>query len=290
MRIRSNKISAIITFFYEELQGLYNENEIKSFVNLCMEKYAGLNTTELLLSKDETVSESMLLKFKFAINDLKEFKPIQYILGSGHFYGLELKITADVLIPRPETEELVKWIIDDYNKQDEIFSLLDIGFGSGCIAIALKKNIPLADISAIDISESALKIAQINAIENNVHIDFSILDILNQAIWQRLPEMDIIVSNPPYVCESEKALMHANVLNFEPHPALFVHDNDALIFYNAIAEFALLKLKENGSLFFEINERLGLETKALLISKGFSSVELRKDMQGKDRMIKAQIL
>jgi release factor glutamine methyltransferase len=287
MRIRSNKIKDIIAFFYEDLQGLYDETEIKSFVNLCMEEFINLNTTQLLMSKEETVSESELLKFKFAINDLKDFKPIQYILGKAHFYGLDFKVNQDVLIPRPETEELVKWIIDDFKTQEQTFSLLDIGFGSGCISVALKKNLPQLSISAIDISENALKIAAINAADNKVHIDFSMLDILNQAIWHRLPETDIIVSNPPYICESEKGLMQANVLNFEPHSALFVTNNDSLLFYNTIADFAKDKLKKNGSLYFEINERFGEETITLLISKGFSNVELRKDMQGKDRMIKA---
>jgi release factor glutamine methyltransferase len=288
MRIRSNRIKDIIDFFHEELLGLYDDNEIKSFVNLCMEKFINLNTTQLLLSKEEAVSESELLKFKFAINDLKEFKPIQYILGKAHFYGIDFKVTQDVLIPRPETEELVKWIIDDYKPIKQAQHLLEIGFGSGCISIALKKNLPQFYINAIDICENALKIATYNAFENNVHIDFSILDILNQAIWHRLPEMDIIVSNPPYVCESEKSLMQANVLNFEPHQALFVHDNEALIFYNAIADFATEKLKKDGSIYVEINERYGEDCCKLLNSKGFSSVEIKKDMQGKDRMIKAK--
>jgi release factor glutamine methyltransferase len=287
MRIPSNKIKDIIEFFKQELQGLYDEREIKSFINLIMEEYIALNSAQLLVSGDKTLNESVLLKIKFAINDLKVYKPVQYILGKTFFYDLEFNVTPDVLIPRPETEELVKWIIDDYKSHLQVFTLLDIGTGSGCIPVSLKKHLPQARVNAVDISEKALEVAKRNAKQNEVSINFMQLDILDRERWQELPETDVIISNPPYVCDSEKQMMQPNVLDYEPHLALFVSNDDPLLFYNAIADFALQKLKPNGSLYFEINENFVLQTKTLLEIKGFTNCEIRKDMQGKDRMIKA---
>jgi release factor glutamine methyltransferase len=287
MRIPSNKIKDIIEFFKQELQGLYDEREIKSFINLIMEEYTALNSAQLLVSGDKTLNESVLLKIKFAINDLKVYKPVQYILGKTFFYDLEFNVTPDVLIPRPETEELVKWIIDDYKSHLQVFTLLDIGTGSGCIPVSLKKHLPQARVNAVDISEKALEVAKRNAKQNEVSINFMQLDILDRERWQELPETDVIISNPPYVCDSEKQMMQPNVLDYEPHLALFVSNDDPLLFYNAIADFALQKLKPNGSLYFEINENFVLQTKTLLEIKGFTNCEIRKDMQGKDRMIKA---
>ncbi len=287
MRIPSNKIKDIIEFFKQELQGLYDEREIKSFINLIMEEYIALNSAQLLVSGDKTLNESVLLKIKFAINDLKVYKPVQYILGKTFFYDLEFNVTPDVLIPRPETEELVKWIIDDYKSHLQAFTLLDIGTGSGCIPVSLKKHLPQARVNAVDISEKALEVAKRNAKQNEVSINFMQLDILDRERWQELPETDVIISNPPYVCDSEKEMMQPNVLDYEPHLALFVSNDDPLLFYNAIADFALQKLKPNGSLYFEINENFVLQTKTLLEIKGFTNCEIRKDMQGKNRMIKA---
>jgi release factor glutamine methyltransferase len=287
MRILSNKIKDIIEFFKQELQGLYDEREIKSFINLIMEEYTALNSAQLLVSGDKTLNESVLLKIKFAINDLKVYKPVQYILGKTFFYDLEFNVTPDVLIPRPETEELVKWIIDDYKSHLQVFTLLDIGTGSGCIPVSLKKHLPQARVNAVDISEKALEVAKRNAKQNEVSINFMQLDILDRERWQELPKTDVIISNPPYVCDSEKEMMQPNVLDYEPHLALFVSNDDPLLFYNAIADFALQKLKPNGSLYFEINENFVLQTKTLLEIKGFTNCEIRKDMQGKNRMIKA---
>ena len=289
MRIPSNKIKDIVEFFKQELQNLYDKREIKSFINLTMKAYAGLNSAQLLISGDKTLSESVLLKIKFAINDLKIYKPLQYILGTATFYGIDFKVTPDVLIPRPETEELVKWVIDDYKNHLQIFTLLDIGTGSGCIPITLKKHLPQANVSAIDISEKALEIATINAKDNQTAVNFMFSDILNRKKWQELLETDIIISNPPYVCDSEKDAMQANVLDYEPHQALFVSNNEPLLFYNAIADFALQKLKNKGCLYFEINENFALQTKTMLETKGFTNCKIRKDMQGKDRMIKTQL-
>ena len=287
MRIRSNKIKDVIAFFRQELQSLYDEKEIKSFINLVMETYTGLSPAQLLISHEKPLNESVLLKIKFAINDLKVYKPLQYILGKTWFYDLEFKVTPDVLIPRPETEELVKWVIDDYQNITQSFHLMDIGTGSGCIAISLKKYLQQTEIFALDVSQKAMDVAIENAKINELAIHFSLIDILNRKEWEELPEMNIIVSNPPYVCNAEKKAMQANVLGYEPHLALFVGDEDSLIFYNAIADFALLKLKDKGSLYIEVNENLAFQTKNLLQAKGFTHCEIRKDMQGKDRMIKA---
>ncbi|MFZ4399837.1 MAG: peptide chain release factor N(5)-glutamine methyltransferase [Bacteroidales bacterium] len=287
MRIPSNKIKDVVSFFRQELQGMYDDREINSFINLVMETYTGLNKVQLHTNDAILLNESVLLKIKFAINDLKIYKPIQYILGKTWFYNLEYKLTSDVLIPRPETEELVKWIIDDCKTYINTFNILDIGCGSGCIPISLKKYLTNAEVFAMDISEKAVEVAEINSRYNEVTINFILLDIFDNEKWKDVPEMDVIVSNPPYVCESEKKLMQSNVLDYEPHLALFVSDENPLIFYNAIADLALLKLKNNGCLFFEINENLSFQTKALLESKGFNSCEIRKDMQAKNRMIKA---
>ena len=289
MRIPSNKIKDIISFFKQELRGFYDEREIKSFIYLIMEEYTTLNSAQLLVNGDKTINESVLLKIKFAINDLKVYKPVQYILGKTFFYDLEFNVTPDVLIPRPETEELVNWLIDDYKNHLQTITLLDIGTGSGCIPISIKKHLPQANINAVDISEKALEVAKRNAKKNEVSINFMQLDILDKERWHELPETDVIISNPPYVCDSEKQMMQPNVLDYEPHLALFVSNDDPLLFYNAITDFAIQKLKPNGSLYFEINENFALKTKTLLEIKGFTNCEIHKDMQGKNRMIKARL-
>lgn len=290
MRILSNKIRDIVQFFKMELLDLYDEREIKSFISLVFEEYTGLNYSQVLISGDKTVSESVMLKIKFAINDLKRYKPVQYILRKTTFYNIELKLTSSVLIPRPETEELVHWIISDYKEASEFIDIIDIGCGSGCIPIALKKNIQLSKVYGVDISIDALNLAKVNALQNETEIEFNEVDIFDKKLWMQLPEIEVVVSNPPYVCESEKKLMHTNVLDYEPHLALFVDNNKPLIFYSVIADFALQKLKPKGSLYFEINEGFANQTVELLKAKGFSNCEVRKDMQGKERMIKAKFI
>ena len=220
-------------------------------------------------------------------------KPIQYILGETYFYGLPFKVNPSVLIPRPETEELVDWILSVCrseqieNRQSSIKNLIDIGTGSGCIAISLKKNLPKGEVFALDIAKDTLATAQQNAILNDVDVNFIQDDILNSQISHLTTQFSLIVSNPPYVKEDERPAMNNNVLANEPHRALFVTNENPLIFYDAIADFALQYLEKNGILFFEINEYLGEQTMQLLKDKNFINIELRKDMQGKDRMIKA---
>jgi release factor glutamine methyltransferase len=289
MRIASNKIKDVVRFFREELQGLYDEAEIETFIAFCFEDFLNIKRFDISLKANETISESELLKFNFAVKDLKKQKPIQHILGKADFYKLKFIVNEHVLIPRPETEELVKLIVDDFNLRTLSLSkgaetFLDIGTGSGCIAIALKKNIPQAIVKAIDVSEEALTVAKQNAERNNVNVNFFKQDILLPSSLNEL--FDVIVSNPPYVREQEKKQMHSNVLNHEPHLALFVPDDDPLLFYKAIANYASTHLKPQGKLYLEINEYLGEETQKLFQEKGFRDVVLVKDINGKNRILR----
>ncbi|RZM22691.1 MAG: peptide chain release factor N(5)-glutamine methyltransferase [Pedobacter sp.] len=233
---------------------------------------------------DDEISENVQEEFESIIDKLILEQPIQYVLGVAHFYGLTFSVNPSVLIPRPETEELVDWIIKTAKNSPDLTPLLDIGTGSGCIAISLKANLPHAEMYALDTSSAALAVTAENAVLNATEVKLIHADIRNFKDEQRY---GLIVSNPPYVRELEKDSMHAQVLAHEPHLALFVSNEDPLVFYKAIADFALINLLANGFLFFEINEYLGDETVSMLKDKGFTNVELRKDMQGKDRMIKA---
>lgn len=248
-------------------------------------------------------SEEQIKKLEDILDQLKTGKPVQYILGTTEFYGLPFKVNPAVLIPRPETEELVEWALASVGSgqlavgskkfavggsQLAALHILDIGTGSGCIAISLKKNLPGANVSAIDISPEALATAKENAELNEVNVNFIEADILNNSEIET-PNSEIIISNPPYVTLHDKTQMHSNVTDFEPHTALFVPENDPLIFYKAIAEFAVKNLAPGGLLFFEINESYGAETVELLKDKGFVNIELRKDMSGRDRMIRASV-
>ena len=283
------KLKEIAAKFTIDLAPLYEENESKAIFLLAIEHYLKLNRSLYSLKKEYELTDSELITFEFVIDQLIAGKPIQYILGETVFYGLTLKVTDAVLIPRPETEELVEWVIEKVESSGHItknpqpITILDIGTGSGCIAISLKKNLPKANVFGLDISTKALSLAKQNAVLNNVDIFFIEQDILTSSI-SRLPS-SIIISNPPYITQTEKGQMHQNVLKNEPHLALFVSDENPLIFYEAIADFALINLQENGLLFFEINEHLGIATVNLLSAKKFNAIELRKDMQGKDRMI-----
>ena len=275
--------------FFSELSGLYPETEIQSFFNILIELKLNLSRIEVALQPDLAISETTITFLQKAIAALKKNIPIQYITGETGFYGLKFNVNESVLIPRPETEELVDWILENSKPktQNSKLKILDIGTGSGCIAISLAKNLSNTDVFALDISSEALKIAKKNALLNNVDIYFSEIDILNTP---DLPEKyNIIVSNPPYVRELEKELMQQNVLAYEPHLALFVKDNNPLLFYDRIADLANKHLSKKGSLYFEINQYLGNETVALLKQKGFQNIELKKDIFGVDRMIKAVI-
>lgn len=269
--------------FFQELSGLYPETEIQSFFNILVEFKLHLSRIELALQHNFELNDDDFLFLQNVLSELKYQIPIQYIIGETEFYGLPFKVDKNVLIPRPETEELVDWIIQNHKNQHNI-KILDIGSGSGCIAISLAKNLPKAKVSAIDISAEALNVAKNNAALNQVNVNFINSDILTIA---KLPDVfDIIVSNPPYVRELEKDQMQQNVLANEPHIALFVKNENPLLFYDKIAELAKNHLTENGVLYFEINQYLGNETVELLKTKGFKNIEVKKDIYGVDRMVK----
>jgi release factor glutamine methyltransferase len=280
-----------------EITSVYEENEAKSIVYLLLEHYLNLSKTDILLGN--TVSQ--LFDFQAIICRLKANEPIQYIIEETEFYGRKFKVTPDTLIPRPETEELIQLTINSYQlavKSDSIVpprnieaTILDIGTGSGCIAISLACELPNSQVHAYDISENALKIAKENAEKNGANVIFQKVDILNISPSSFPPSsfypFSIIVSNPPYVMNAEKLEMEQNVLDYEPHLALFVEDSNPLIFYKAIAEFAAKNLTDKGLCVVEINQAFGLETAGLFWNQGFQSVEVIKDMFGKDRMVKA---
>lgn len=270
-----------------EITSVYEENEAKSIVYLLLEHYLNLSKTDILL--DNFVNQPF--DFQDIIIRLKAQEPVQYIIGETEFYGRKFKVTPDTLIPRPETEELVQLVVSSWQSAvgsvaQSPISVLDLGTGSGCIAISLACELPNAQVYAYDISEKVLKIAKENANRNNVNVIFEQLDILNFPP-SSFPPFSIIVSNPPYVMNAEKSEMEQNVLDYEPHLALFVEDSDPLIFYKSIAEFAFKNLIINGLCIVEINQAFGLETAELFWNQGFRYVEVVKDMFGKDRMVKA---
>ena len=275
--------------FIQELTPLYDAGEAESFFYLILEAKHQLKRVDLALQPDLVFSKAELETWNLILEQLKKEIPVQYLLGTTHFYGLEFEVNSNVLIPRPETEELVDWIIQSskFKVQSSKIKILDIGTGSGCIAISLAKNLPNAVVSALDVSDKALATAQKNAELNQVTIQFihqSILEI--EDLGQ---QFDLIVSNPPYVRHLEKQEIKKNVLDNEPHLALFVDDNDALIFYRKIAELAQKNLNPKGQLYFEINQYLGQETLDLLQEMGFKDITLRKDIYGNDRMIQCAI-
>ncbi|HYQ57601.1 MAG TPA: peptide chain release factor N(5)-glutamine methyltransferase [Draconibacterium sp.] len=274
-----------IQYIRAELAQYYPETEISGFIQLIMNTVFGLSYTQMILEKDRVLAVTELSRVKSIVERLKKHEPVQYILGTTEFYGLELKVKPGVLIPRPETEELVDWI--NNIKIPKLAKILDIGTGSGCIALAIKNQFPAVEVKAVDVSEDALKLASENARINGLNVEFEHLDILK---WQEVswPNFDVIVSNPPYVMENEKKQMEANVLEHEPELALFVSDTDPLIFYRTIAQFSAKYLNKGGFLFFEINEKLGDEMVALVKQLEFKSIELRCDLNNKNRMLRCQ--
>lgn len=278
-------ISELKKTFTASLVELYPKEEIQSFFNILSQEYFGLSRLEIALNPEIEISKEASVKLNKALKRLRDNEPIQYIIGNTEFYGLTFLVNKHSLIPRPETEELVEWILKEFaDKKSNFQNILDIGTGSGCIAISLAKNLPKAQVSALDFSEGALEIAVRNAALNEVEINFFHKDILEA---KDLPNpYDIIVSNPPYVRELEKQEMQQNVLNYEPSSALFVSNKDPLIFYRTIASLAKKYLKPKGMLFFEINEFLAQEMIELLTSEGFQDIEVKKDIYGKNRMMK----
>ncbi|SEA09091.1 peptide chain release factor N(5)-glutamine methyltransferase [Bizionia paragorgiae] len=275
--------------FHKELDAIYGEDEVRSFFFMLTENYFNVSRLDLAMQPNLALTTSEHPKIMEALSLLKTEFPIQYILKETEFYGFPFKVTKSTLIPRSETEELVTWVsetIKGLEISNNKLNLLDIGTGSGCIAISLAKILPGLKAVALDVSKEALVVAKENAVINKVDVQFVQANILETHSGLFPETLDVIVSNPPYVRELEKKEMKPNVLNNEPHLALFVDDDNALQFYKAIIEFAKLHLKDNGFLFFEINEYLGQEMKALLQENNFTDIELRKDIFGRDRMIK----
>ncbi|WP_316808640.1 peptide chain release factor N(5)-glutamine methyltransferase [Pedobacter agri] len=281
------KIGELEEHFALELEPLYDQDEAKALFGLAAEHVFNLTPIKLKMMRDIDTDFVHLQKILSILNDLMIGKPIQHILGEAHFYGSFFKVNQNVLIPRPETEELVDWIINDCKTKPKAeLSIFDVGTGSGCIPISLKKYLTGATVTTLDVSSEAIAVAKENAQIMDTNVDFILADI---AAFSSENRFDIIVSNPPYIRYLEQVEMHKNVLLHEPHLALFVSDGDPLIFYKVIADFAKTNLKPSGNVYFEINEYLGKETREMLEEKGFNDIVLKQDMQGKDRMLKATI-
>ena len=283
MFVKTNTLKEIKNYFFSSLKNTYEKQELESLFLISAEEILGLTRVGIRLEKGVRLLESELLEFNSLIKRLKKNTPIQYVLGKAPFYERDFLVNENVLIPRQETEELIQLIVN----QNKVSSpkILDIGTGSGAIAISLDLEIPEAEVLAIDISEKALELAKQNNELLNGNVSFEIQDVLDESIWESNSNFDIIVSNPPYVLESEKQVMQPNVLENEPHLALFVEDNNPLLFYIKIVNFAIKNLKSKGYLYFEINEKYGKEVAELMEEK-FENVEIVKDLNGKDRMIK----
>lgn len=281
MKMPNNTLTAVISYIKTELSDLYEDTEINSMTYIMLDHFFSISKKELILEKDKRLSESELLQIIYAVKDLKKLKPLAYIFGEWEFYGLPFKVNQHTLIPRPETEELVQLIVNE-NKSEKLH-ILDIGTGSGCIAIALKKQQPENTITAFDVSEEALIIAKQNALLNEVEVNFKQVNILKPLAI--VEQFDVIVSNPPYIPLKDKEIMKKNVLDFEPHLALFVENDNALLFYKAIAQFALTNLTPNGKLYVEIHEELGQEVKSLFEKTGFDAVKIINDMNNKNRIV-----
>ena len=286
MKMPNNTVSSASAYFKDELKSFFDASEITSMLYIVFEHYFGLSKTDLILNADKQLSESELLKVIYTVKDLKNKKPLAYILGEWEFLGLKFRVNEYTLIPRPETEELVNLILKE-NTGD--LTVLDIGTGTGCIPISLKQHNKSLTVFGCDVSEEALLIASKNIESNNVAVELMKYDILKNKNNKFKEQLDVIVSNPPYIPTEEKQLMNDNVLNYEPHLALFVEDKSPLLFYDAISDFALINLKEDGKLYFEINENYGVEVKELMEQKGFKNVNIVKDINDKDRIVSCKL-
>lgn len=290
MKTPSNSVRDCRKYYAGELEKLYGSDEANALIMILLEHYFGIDKVKIALNPELRLSESELLTLHFAVKELLKNKPVQYVTGETEFCGMRFAVNENVLIPRPETEEMVKMItnsVDTRRATSIPNSILDIGTGSGCIAISLAKLLKNSLVTAVDVSEKALEVANKNAEANSAPVTFIKDDILNPQNPDLLNgQFDIIVSNPPYVCESEKSEMRANVLDYEPSTALFVSDHDPLVFYRKILEFAQKSLKPNGEVWFEINEKYGEEMQNLCFEKGFKNVEIIKDFRERDRIVR----
>lgn len=272
----------------DHLAGIYDPPELESVIDLILEEYLGQPRLFIRSNPDWPVPQNILLLLDQAVSRLKDHVPVQYVLGKAHFYGLKLMVNEHVLIPRPETEELVDWVRTDYipGRLGLPLNILDIGTGSGCIAIALKRLFPASVIEAIDTDNEVLRIARSNARSLDTDITFRNADILDPVSCGQLGMFDLMVSNPPYVLTSDKAHMRLNVLHYEPAQALYVDDSRPLVYYEAIASFSRQHLKPNGTIYLEIHERMGQRIMDLFDYYGFAQITLKQDIHHKDRMIR----
>ena len=278
------------TVLTKELKNVYETDELRNIIELVVEHITNMSRAEQVKNKIPYLTCTQLEDLDAITERLKKNEPVQYVLGEAWFAGMKFKVNKNVLIPRPETEELVDWIVKESQKSKvKSQNIIDIGTGSGCIPITLKHQLPEANVSAIDVCSEALFNATENAIKLNTEVDFTLLDFLDEEKWNELPQYDIIVSNPPYVKQSEINTIHERVKEFEPHLALFVPDNDPILFYKKLSDFSMKHLNAGGKLFVEINEALGEAVSNLFRSAGFLNVDLKKDMQGKDRMVMASV-
>jgi release factor glutamine methyltransferase len=271
-----------------QLYHLYDNREAANIADWVMENITGWKRIDRIINKQVPLSQPQTARLSVYTSQLMENTPVQYVLNESWFYGMKLWVNKDVLIPRPETEELVEWIVNDIkNSPNTQKNILDIGTGSGCIPLALKKTIPQLNVASCDISAAALKVAQKNAEDNNLSVRFLHLDFLNNLERDTLEIYDIIVSNPPYIPDADKTNMDKNVLLHEPHLALFVPDNDALVFYKTLIDFSVKNLSADGCIYLEIHEQAATAVEALFQRNGFTKIFIKKDMQGKDRMVNA---
>lgn len=282
---KNNLLKDLRTVYQIMLSEKYGSGESKQLLDIVIESFFGYSKIDLALDPGIRLSESEILRLHAAVKELLANKPIQYITGKTQFLDVELSVNESVLIPRPETEELVQFIIDI--EKSEGLQIFDMGTGSGCIAIALKKNLPGSQVTAVDISREALKLAKQNSSLHQLDIDFQLVDILKPDSFKKLGKFDVVVSNPPYVTEHDKKQMQPNVLDYEPHSALFVSDNNPLQFYKAILQFCQVHLKVGGRVYFEINEKQGENLLQLIENYGFDHGELHTDIHGKNRFTTA---
>ncbi len=279
-------IDQTYTDFTEQLKKIYEAREANNIAGWIFESVAGIKRLERVTNKNNQLTNSTIEQLNFKLGLLLQHKPVQYVLNEAWFYKMKLFVNEHVLIPRPETEELVEWIVEELKMKNEKLKILDIGTGSGCISIALKKELARCEIASTDVSKEALQVAKQNALNQKTDIEFILLDFLDEKKWSLLPSANIIVSNPPYIPENEKSKLNKNVSEHEPHLALFVKDSDHFVFYNKIALFSQSHLKENGNIFVEVHEDYAEKVKDIFTQHEFKS-EIKKDLHCRDRMIKA---
>lgn len=274
-----------------QLYEVYDNHEAANIADMVIESVTGQSKIDRIMYKSIPVNTDQQKQLEKFAGELLAHRPVQYVVGEAWFMNMKLRVNESVLIPRPETEELVEWIIEDIKKSGkQDCCLFDIGTGSGCIPIAIKKKLPHVSVSGIDVSADALQVAILNSIQQNVLVDFLQLDFLHEEEWNQSGRYNIIVSNPPYIRQTEGGLMKDNVLKYEPHISLFVPDEDALVFYKSIAKFSTTHLQPGGNVYVEINEALGEQVVNLFKKNGFNNVDLKKDLQGKDRFVRASVI